>query len=66
MARTDRILRERMDRLATHMDQANRDVQHVHTSARKLSARFETIEKVEMDGAATAAIEAPDGATGSG
>lgn len=47
---------ERMDKLALHIDQANRDVQQVNTSARKISSRFKKIEKVELDdeGAATA------------
>jgi DNA recombination protein RmuC len=50
LARDFDRFRERMDRLAAHMDQANRDVQQVHTSARKLSARFDVIEKVELEG----------------
>ncbi|MFT5448487.1 MAG: DNA recombination protein RmuC [Gammaproteobacteria bacterium] len=41
--------RDRMDRLATHIDQANKDVRQVHTSARKITQRFENIEKVEID-----------------
>ena len=39
----------RMDRLATHIDQANRDVLDVHTSAKRISSRFSKIEKVEID-----------------
>ena len=42
--------RERMDRLATHIGQANRDVQQVHTSAQRIRRRFEAIEQVELDG----------------
>ena len=38
----------RMGNLAKHIDQANRDVEEVHTSARKISSRFEKIEKVEL------------------
>ena len=38
----------RMVNLAKHIDQANRDVEEVHTSARKISSRFEKIEKVEL------------------
>lgn len=59
LARDFDRFRERMDRLAAHMDQGNRDVQQVHTSARKLSARFEVIEKVELEGA-TLAEGSPD------
>jgi len=64
---------ERMDRLATHIGQANRDVQQVHVSARKLSQRFDTIEKVEMEGESAPPLvidegsgEQPGEATGSG
>jgi DNA recombination protein RmuC len=39
---------KRMGNLAKHIDQANRDVEEVHTSARKISSRFEKIEKVEL------------------
>ncbi len=38
----------RMDRLATHIQQANRDVEEVNTSARKISSRFGRIERVEL------------------
>jgi len=38
----------RMDKLSTHIQQANKDVEDVNTSARKISSRFEKIEKVEM------------------
>jgi DNA recombination protein RmuC len=41
---------DRMDKLATHIDQANRDVTDVQTSAKKISSRFTKIEKVELDG----------------
>ena len=40
--------RERMDQLARHIEQANEDVQRVHTSAVKISDRFEKIERVEL------------------
>ena len=40
---------KRMDNLARHIDQANEDVKDVHTSARKISSRFDKIEKVELD-----------------
>lgn len=38
----------RMDHLAKHIDQAQKDVQQVHTSARKITKRFEQIEKCEV------------------
>lgn len=40
---------ERMTKLSTHIRQANDDVNQVNTSARKISSRFEKIEKVELD-----------------
>ena len=39
---------QRMDKLATHIDQANRDVADVNKSAKKITSRFEKIEKVEL------------------
>jgi len=39
----------RMDHLAKHIDQAQRDVQQVHTSAKKITSRFSQIEKVEEE-----------------
>jgi len=39
---------DRMDKLATHIDQANRDVEQVQTSARKITSRFGKIEQVEL------------------
>jgi DNA recombination protein RmuC len=68
LARDFDRFRERMDRLATHIGQAHRDVAQVHTSARKLSERFDTIEKVEMEGEEAPALPegSSDGATGSG
>ncbi len=38
----------RMDNLARHIQQANKDVDEVNTSARKITSRFEKIEKVEV------------------
>jgi len=40
--------RKRMDSLSKHIQQANKDVEEVNTSARKISSRFEKIEKVEL------------------
>ena len=39
----------RMDNLAQHIDQAHRDVELVHTSARKISSRFSKIERLDLD-----------------
>ena len=39
----------RMDKLAVHIDQAQRDVEDVHKSSRKISSRFNKIEKVEIE-----------------
>jgi DNA recombination protein RmuC len=38
----------RMKKLSTHIQQANKDVEDVNTSANKISSRFEKIEKVEL------------------
>lgn len=38
----------RMDNLSKHIEQASQDVSDVSTSARKISSRFEKIEKVEL------------------
>ncbi|MEO8400177.1 MAG: DNA recombination protein RmuC [Gammaproteobacteria bacterium] len=40
---------KRMDNLARHIEQAHTDVAEVHTSARKITQRFNQIEKVELD-----------------
>jgi len=40
---------ERMDRLSLHIRQAHKDVDEVNISARKISNRFDQIEKVELD-----------------
>jgi DNA recombination protein RmuC len=39
----------RMDNLARHISQAHQDVSDVNISARKISGRFERIEKVELE-----------------
>ena len=41
--------KNRMDNLAKHIGQAHQDVSDVNISARKISSRFEKIEKVELD-----------------
>ena len=39
---------KRMDNLAQHIDQANRDVEEVNKSARKITRRFGRIEQLEL------------------
>jgi len=39
----------RMDALARHIEQAGKDVQEVHTSSRKISARFQRIESAKLE-----------------
>lgn len=39
---------KRMDNLATHMDQAHQDVSDVHISSKKLTSRFQKIEKADV------------------
>jgi len=51
---------ERMDRLARHIQQAHRDVDEVSSSARRITGRFEKIERVELAGdPATEGLAAP-------
>ncbi|MFT5133089.1 MAG: DNA recombination protein RmuC, partial [Gammaproteobacteria bacterium] len=40
---------DRMDKLAGHIKQAHDDVDNVNKSAKKISSRFEKIERVELD-----------------
>lgn len=40
---------KRMDNLARHISQAHDDIGEVHTSAKKITQRFEQIEKVDLD-----------------
>jgi DNA recombination protein RmuC len=39
---------KRMDQLARHINQAQQDVEQVHTSSKKISRRFSQIESVEL------------------
>jgi DNA recombination protein RmuC len=48
---------KRMDNLAKHIKQAKDDVDDVHTSAKKISTRFEKIENVEIEHPEPHAIE---------
>ncbi len=50
--------RKRMDNLSRHIQQANKDVEDVNISAKKISSRFDKIEQVELsDEEAVAALE---------
>ncbi len=40
---------DRMEKLSQHISQAHKDVELVNTSARKITSRFEKIEKVELE-----------------
>lgn len=51
---------QRMDKLAAHIDLANRDVIDVNKSAKKITSRFTKIEKVELEGDA---VEGLDGSS---
>ena len=48
LAEDFRRFRQRMDRLAAHIRQANEDVAQVNTSAQKISARFRDIDRVDL------------------
>ena len=55
----------RMKKLSTHIQQANKDVEDVNTSARKISSRFEKIEKVEvLDGMPVKLVVKDEGTRG--
>jgi DNA recombination protein RmuC len=49
LAKDFRRFDERMAALARHIEQANRDVQEVQTSSRKITAHFHKIESVQLD-----------------
>ncbi|MDR1424068.1 MAG: DNA recombination protein RmuC [Azoarcus sp.] len=47
----------RMEALARHIEQAGKDVEQVHASSRKITARFQRIESARLDGEAPKEIE---------
>ena len=49
---------KRMDKLTKHIDLAHQDVNDVHTSAKKITQRFQKIEAVDLDITPTTATEA--------
>ncbi len=50
----------RMDKLATHIGQAHKDVGDVQVSAKKISSRFTKIEQVELEGEGFDELDKPD------
>ncbi len=42
------LFNERMDKLSKHLESANNDAKQIHTSASKISKRFQAIETVEV------------------
>jgi DNA recombination protein RmuC len=52
----------RMDKLATHIGQANKDVGDVQVSAKKITSRFTKIEKVELEDVQALEAPGPEGA----
>lgn len=42
------LFNERMDKLAKHIESANNDAKQIHTSATKITRRFQAIESVEV------------------
>ncbi len=51
---------QRMDKLATHIGQANKDVGDVQISAKKITSRFTKIEKVELEDEHLEKLSEPD------
>ena len=49
LAKDFQRFQKRMDDLARHINQAQADVEQVNTSAKKISSRFEKIERLELD-----------------
>ncbi len=47
---------KRMDNLSRHITQAQQDVEDIHKSSRKITQRFNKIEKVELEGYGDAAL----------
>lgn len=55
-----RRFQERMDTLSRHIKQAHDDVEDVNKSARKISTRFEKIERVELENQPSVPISVDD------
>jgi len=52
--------RGRMDNLSRHIRQAHTDMEEVHTSAQKISDRFEKIERVELENVPSVTVAVDD------
>jgi DNA recombination protein RmuC len=52
---------ERMKKLATHIRQAHEDAQDVETSSRKITQRFQSIERVDLEGPGQPALRVIEG-----
>jgi DNA recombination protein RmuC len=66
LAKDFQRFRERMEQLARHIEQAHEDVQKVNISARRITDRFDRIERVEMDNPVDTSSEAPIALSDSG
>ena len=51
---------KRMDNLSTHIQQAGRDVDEVHKSAKKISSRFEKIDELELSDGEAVELPLPE------
>ncbi len=51
---------ERMKKLADHIRQAHEDAQEVHTTSQKISKRFDSIERVDLDHLAVPPLSQPE------
>ncbi len=51
---------ERMKKLADHIRQAHEDAQDVHTTSQKISKRFNSIERVDLDHLAALPLSTPE------
>ena len=56
LARDFQRFQGRMDDLSRHIKQAHEDVEKVHTSAKKITSRFEKIEKLELENETTVTL----------
>ena len=59
-----RRFQSRLDNLAQHIDQAHRDVEQVHTSASKITSRFDKIERLELGNGGAPALPPAESAAG--
>lgn len=60
LAKDFELFNERMEKLAKHLESANNDAKQIHTSAGKISKRFQAIEKVEFQEDPTVIADLPE------